>query len=236
MVSSGVGNRSVFQQTSTIQQARLTRQHRSTPTLLDNKWQAFKEVDLLTDGMQAGSPCSSKPPALLIADSMGDIFDASDPMFRLMIKVAYTPRRVTDDIEDDLVDLQYENVILWFGAHALFRINFDTLADDVRSLINAIRLRNKGTLIAVSTLIPKPRENHIAQDPIARYNAVLAQQVASFDQVQDRVVLLSSHSLFLDDKGDIVRPIMENFEDGFHLNRRGMNKLRNFWIQQLELS
>lgn len=177
-----------------------------------------------------------KKQALLIADSMGEVFQESDPLIEVVTKAAYTADRVIQDVIDCQVNIQYDNIILWIGAHTIHYVPFDTVADTYRSMINIIRSRNSAAIIAVSTIIPKPRENHLAADKIARLNNVLGQVVASFDAVVDNVLLMPSHRVFLDETGDIIRPIIDNYHDGFHLNHNGMRRLQKYWIQQLELS
>lgn len=44
-------------------------------------------------------------------------------------------------------------------------------------------------------------------------------------------------SLILSDQNlDIVRPVVENFADGLHLNVQRTHRLRQFWIKELGLA
>lgn len=231
------GDRTVLQQSTTISQARLSRQHRSTPSLLDQRLTALGEVDLLSGPRSLpGSPVSvQRRMVLLIADSMGEVFDQGDSLIMPVVKAAYTAERVVQDVTSDLVNLQYDNIIIWLGSHTIHRTDFTRVVDDFKTLVNVIRARNNNAVIAISTLIPKPRENHQTEQPFANYNALLERVVGSFQSPLEQVYLLTSHKVFLDSQGDIIRPIIDNFHDGFHLNTNGMAKLRNYWIKQLAL-
>lgn len=50
------------------------------------------------------------------------------------------------------------------------------------------------------------------------------------------VQYLTTHKLFLETDNTLSRPIIDNFDDGFHLNVHGVHKVRKFWLQQLGLS
>lgn len=59
--------------------------------------------------------------------------------------------------------------------------------------------------------------------------------VAEFQMVTNCVQFLQAHWIYLDEKLDIIRPIVDNFEDGYHLNLHGAHRLRQFWLTELGL-
>lgn len=233
IVKAGSGARTVQQETRSINQSRLSRQHRSTPVLLDREWDQSTEVGL---PLCLTPPGRRNRPVLLVADSMGAAFDQSDPIFMPVVRSAYTMDRLCDDVKQGLVDLRYDTMVIWIGSHTIHRAELSTLAQQCKDLVAEIKKRNYDILIAFSTLIPKPRENHLAAEPLARYNATLSSVVQQFDPLMDQVKLIPSHTVFLDENEDIVRPIIANYDDGFHLNLSGAARLRKFWLSQLNLA
>lgn len=234
IVTAGAGSRVISQQMHTVSQARMLRQHRSTPSLLEQRWLGFQEQELFPTSAKVDQRYGQQQ-TMLLADSMGEAFDREDVEMTVIARSAYTAARAAQDVLEGRINLQYENIILWMGAHAIFHVTFSALENDYRKLVDAIRVKNPGALVAVSTLIPKPRDNHHTQQLFQTYNDRLANVVRSYDAVMDKVSLIPSHSVFLDAKGDIVRPIIQNYHDGFHLNDNGVSLLLDFWKQQLAL-
>lgn len=175
-------------------------------------------------------------PVLLIGDSMAQCIPSTDSTFMPVTKDGYQYQQITDDINKGLIEVQYKFIIIWAGAHSIHQVKLSEVPAQLKALINAIRSRNSTAQVFISSLLPKPRENHIAEDAIIAYNRGIKTAVTFVTQQGGKVHYLPSHSLFLDQDRVIVRPIMDNFEDGFHLNIHGAHRLRRFWLQQLGLS
>lgn len=174
-------------------------------------------------------------PAIILADSMGGCFLQTDQYFRPVVKPAYGYEWMAKDIVEEVVNIQrYKNIVFWAGAHAIHQIELDQVEADLRGLINVVVPRNRKALIYVSTLIPKPRENHLTAPRFRRYNDAIQKVVLDFQKIGQEVFCLNSDRIFLDHNNDIVRPIIDNFHDGFHLNYKGAQKLRDFWVQTLQ--
>lgn len=179
-------------------------------------------------------PTVERKPVLLLADSMGGCISQSDQYITPVVKSSYNYDWMATDVVEDVVNLQrYKNILIWAGSHAIHQLDLDNVHADLKGLINVIQPRNSKAFIYVSTLIPKPRENHLTAPRFARYNNTIREVVSLFSKAGEKTFCLDSESVFLDEKGDIMRPIVENFHDGFHLNGNGAQKLRQFWLCNL---
>lgn len=175
-------------------------------------------------------------PVLLIGDSMAQCIPSTDSTFMPVTKDGYQYQHIVDDITKGLIEVQYKHIVIWAGAHSIHHVKLADVPAQLKSLINVIRIRNAAAHIFVSSLLPKPRENHLVGDAIIAYNRGIKTAVSFITQQGGHVRYLPSHQLFLDEHKGIVRPITDNFEDGFHLNLHGAHRLRRFWVQQLGLS
>lgn len=102
---------------------------------------------------------------------MGERFDLSNEFFTSLVKTRYNFDWMAKDIVEGVVNIQrYRNTIIWAGVHNIHQLDLQEIEADLRGLINVIVPRNRKALIDVSTLIPKPRENHLAVDRFGRYN------------------------------------------------------------------
>lgn len=198
----------------------------------------FQHSDLLMS-----TSCSSEyqlvsafelKPVIMLADSVGSCFLPDDEMIAPIVKMAYNYEWMAKDIVEGVVNIQrYKNIVIWAGAHSIHHIDLAQVERDLKGLINVITPRNKKAVVSISTLIPKPRENHLTAPKFQRYNDAIKNVVLEFQKGGQEVFCLRSDRVFLDTDKDIVRPIMDNFEDGFHLNRNGADKLKQFWIKNL---
>lgn len=172
--------------------------------------------------------------ALVLADSMGECLGLEE-VFTTVVKPAYNFEWIAKDVVDGIVNInRYKNIIIWAGAHAIHDIDLENVELDLRGLVNVIVPRNRKATINVSTLIPKPRENHLTAPKFQRYNEIIHNVVSDFQKTGKDVVCLNSDTVFLDNRNDIIRPITQNFDDGFHLNCVGKNKLVKFWVESLQ--
>lgn len=204
----------------------------TTPTRSENYSQSLLVSPL---GEDTSGP-TLKRTVLLLGDSMAQCIPCSDAVFMPVTKDGYRFEQIAEDIALDLIDVQYKIIIVWAGAHAIHNIKLAEVPAHLKKLVNAIRIKNALAQIYVSSLIPKPRQNHLVEDLIVAYNRGIKTAIAFIQQQGGRVHYLPSHSLFLDQEKQIVRPITDNFEDGFHLNVHGAHRLRKFWMQQIGLN
>lgn len=178
-----------------------------------------------------------KKPVLLLADSMGSCIRQDDDVIAPVVKTRYNYDWMANDVVEGVVSVQrYKNIIIWAGAHVIHDMDINEVEADLKGLVNVIVPRNRKAMINVSTLIPKPRENHLTQDKFAWYNSVIKNVVLDFQKAGQEVFCLKSDTIFLDQNSDIVRPITANFDDGFHLNPNGAQKLRQYWLENLKSS
>lgn len=220
-MSPGPGSRVVTEQIITIGETEERRQQPPSSDISSDKYNFPVVVE--------------RKPAILLADSMGGCLMQTDQYFVPVVKAAYTFDWMAKDVVDGVVDVQrYKNIVIWAGSHAIHHIELNEVEMDLRGLINVMVPRNRKARVFVSTLIPKPRENHLTAPRFHRYNQAIQNVVLEFQKNAQHVFCLNSDSLFLDSNNDIVRPIIDNFHDGFHLNYGGAQRLREFWIQTLQ--
>lgn len=221
MVQPGPGKRMITEDNITIRES-----------VQNRRSQQLASSDSSSDLLQAF--LHERRPAIVLADSMGECFRTDDDFFTPVVKSAYNFEWMAKDIVDGVINInRYKNVVIWAGAHSIHRIDFDQVEADLRGLVNVLAPRNRKAIIYISTLIPKPRENHITAPKFYRFNQALENVVSEFQKTGQEVFCLRSHEVFLDHNNDIIRPIVGNFEDGFHLNPNGADKLRTFWLENL---
>lgn len=171
--------------------------------------------------------------AIVLADSMGECFELDD-QFTLVVKPAYQYEWIARDVVDGVVNInRHRNIIIWAGAHSIHQVELDKVEADLRGLINVIVPRNRKATIYISTLVPKPRENHLTAPRFQRFNEAVQKVALEFQKTGLEVFCLLSDRVFLDHRNDIVRPITQNFDDGFHLNRNGATRLKDYWLGKL---
>lgn len=126
-------------------------------------------------------PVVEKKPAIVLADSMGECIRAEDEYFTAVVKTRYNFDWMAQDVVDGVVNVQrYKNIILWAGAHNIHQMDLNQVEADLRGLINVIVPRNRKAFINVSTLIPKPRENHLTVDKFHQFNDSIKKVVWEF--------------------------------------------------------
>lgn len=192
-------------------------------------------LDLLTETLACTQP-SLQRPVLLLADSMGRCIPATDSVILPVIKPEYRFDQMAEDIAAGAVSLSHRFVVIWAGARSVADPGFKELMVDLKALLNIVRIKNREIQVFVSTVIPQPRDQRNLQSRIATFNNELRGVVAEFQGTRTKVGLLQSHLIYLDEQLDIIRPIVDNFEDGFHLNLHGAHRLRQFWLSEMGLS
>lgn len=191
-------------------------------------------LELLVETLGCDQPRVQRP-VLLLADSLGRCIPQTDSVLFPVVRDDYPFGRMAEDVASGRIPLDHKIVIIWSGAAYVGQDTSPVFAD-LKALINIIRVKNRDIQVYVSTILPQPRDQRNLQSKIAAFNSELKTVVADFKAVKSDVVLLQSHLIYLDDKLDIVRPIVANFEDGYHLNLHGTHRLRQFWLNELGLS
>lgn len=194
------------------------------------KWSSFTDSALLLDEIVPPMP---RKPVLLIADSMGRCIENTDKDIAPIIRDDYSFDTIAADIVNDVINVRYNNIIIWAGAHNIHHMDMSMVLDHLKALVNIIRARNVKANICISSLIPKPRENHLTQPLFIQFNRIIKRMVMA--AMDGRIFFLQSHRVFLDCDYDIIRPIIDNYQDGFHLNCNGAKQLREYWGEQLKL-
>lgn len=182
------------------------------------------------------SPEKVRKQVLVIGDSMVRCLPASDAIFKMVVRDDYQFSTIAQDIVAGVIDIQYKFIIVWAGAHAIHRIDLTDVPAQLKSLVNIIRNRNPTVRIFISALLPKPREYHITETMMIAFNRGIKAAINYIRQQGFDIQYLQSHLLFLDSNRTILRPIIDAFDDGFHLNVHGAHRLRKFWLQQLGLA
>lgn len=188
--------------------------------------------ELFSESASWEQPQTQKP-VLLLADSMGRCIPITDSVIEPVVKVNYTFEQMAADIAAGVVQLQHRFVIIWSGARQLNTANLEELMNNLKVLINIIRVKNKNIQVHISSIIPQPQDHHNLQHKIACFNSQLKAVVQQYKDMLPKVIFIHSHLIYLDDNLDIIRPIVENFEDGFHLNLHGAHRLRHQWLAHL---
>lgn len=178
-----------------------------------------------------GDPPIIQKPVLLLADSMGQCIPSTDTMIQVIVKENYTWSQMKSDVSEGRVNLQHKFVIIWAGAQSVDTLKLDKVLSDVKELVDAIFIKNSNIQICVSAVLPQPKNQHRLQEKINLINQDLKTLAASLD-----IKFLQADEIYMDDSKDIIRPIVDNFEDGFHLNLHGAHRLRKFWMRLLALS
>lgn len=194
------------------------------------------ESDQAARALDRASPEKLRRQVLLIGDSMGRCLPESDAVFLPVLRDDYQFSSIARDIVAGNLDIQYRYIIIWAGAHAIHHVKLSDVPADLKSLVNVIRNRNPTVRLFISSLLPKPRENHLTEQLMISFNRGIKAAISYIRNQGYDIQFLQSHLLVLDDNKQLLRPIIDLFEDGFHLNVHGAHKLRRFWLQQLGLT
>lgn len=136
-------------------------------------------------------PVVEKKPVLVLADSMGEFLSVTDQYFTPVVKASYNYEWMAQDVVDDVINVQrYKNILIWAGAHAIHQLDMEQIELDLKGLINVIVPRNRKAIIYISTLIPKPRENHLTTPKFRNYNSTIKRVVLEYQKNRARSVLL----------------------------------------------
>lgn len=225
IVTAGDGCRSVASVTRDVQNS-------SSPVCSSFSSQGEPDRDSATSSV---SPVTVRKQVLLIGDSMARCFPFSDATFHPVIRDDYQFDSIAQQVVDSTIDIHYKFIIVWTGAHAIHQVKLNEVPAQLKSLVNVIHNRNPTVKLFISSLLPKPRENHLVEHLIVAYNRGIKAAIQYIRQQGFDITYLPSHQLFLDDDKQILRPIIDSFEDGFHLNIHGAHKICRFWLQQLGL-
>lgn len=182
------------------------------------------------------SPVTVKRQVLLLSDSMGRCIPPTDATILPVINNHYQFSAITEHVVRGNIDIQYKYIIIWAGAQANHQVNMNEVPADLKKLVNVIRNRNPTVKLFVSALLPKPRENHLTQHLMIAFNQGIKAAINYIAQQGFDIQMLQLHKLFLDSDNQILRPIIDSFEDGFHLNLHGAHRLRKYWLQQLGIA
>lgn len=223
IVADGAGRRAV-------KQPEVKEQMKSTPGSCKQEI-----MDLLTETLECNQPMLQRP-VLMLADSMGRCIPATDSVIRPMVKDTYPFDLMAEDVASGLVSLQHRWVVIWSGAHQVGTAEVEEIMADLKALVNIIRVKNKNIQICVSSVVPQPKDQRNLQSKIATFNNALKDVVAQCRADRIKVQFVPTHLIYLDEQLDILRPITDNYEDGFHLNIHGAHRLRQFWLRELGLA
>lgn len=193
-------------------------------------------VELQLAGFDPGSPPVQQKPICLLVDSMGQCIPITDSVIQVVARDDWNFANILSDVLQDKIVINTKNIIVWAGANAVRSAQVKKLSEEMKALCSALKLKNEGANLFVSALLPQPRVQHVVQDMIASVNDMIRNTAVQLQEQGVNVSFLPSHQLYLDKDNDIVRPITDNFEDGFHLNLHGAHRLRQYWLQQLGLS
>lgn len=188
-------------------------------------------IDLLDFEEDSGVPPITQKPVLLLSDSMGRCIPATDSVFQVVTKMGYTWWQIARDITEGRINLRHKHVIIWAGADSVSDIRTEKKLTDVHLLVDAILAKNPSIHICFSALVPQPKNQHLLQEKINSVNEQLHKATT-----EAKVTFLAAHSVYLDKNMDIVCPIAQNYEDGFHLNLHGAHRIRKYWVSSLSLS
>lgn len=192
-------------------------------------------LDLGFENFQKSLPVRQKPVCLL-ADSMGQCIPVTDSVIQATINEKWSFTAMEEDVRQGKVLVEAQNVIVWAGAHHLKGHLDERISEDLVKLCQVLHSKKQVLKIFISAILPQPRQHHQVAGMIQVCNDLIQETVLNLQQQGLLVQFLATHQLYLDHNRDIVRPITENFEDGFHLNLHGAHRLRQFWLKQLGLS
>lgn len=182
------------------------------------------------------SPPERQRPVLLLADSMGQCIPGTDSVIRSVAHHGWTYDKAQTDIAHGRVDINHKNIIVWMGAETVKQQAEAKVLSAIANLLDTIKLRNELAAVYISSILPQPKHQRQLHDFIVAYNRAVKSAVLQLQQQDRDIHYLPTHSVYLDANRDIIRPIVDNFEDGLHLNIHGAHRLRQFWLQKLGLS
>lgn len=220
IVADGSGRRKIVKSEITVGQKQLT--YTSSASL--------GGVDLLSQELDLWDPPATQKPVLLLSDLMGKCIPVTDSVIQVRTRDNYDCVQMVEEVVNNKLDLHRRFLIVWTGAQEMDTVVPDQFIADVQALVSAVRTKNRDVIICVSAVLPQPRNQHSLQRKINRLNTELGQTAAD-----GQFKFLPAQEVYLDQDGDIVRPIVDNFEDGFHLNLHGAHRLRRFWLNKLGL-
>lgn len=173
---------------------------------------------------------------MLLADSMGQCIPSTDSVIKTVVRDKWEFEHLQRDIADNKVNVGYKNIIIWMGAQCVGTSDTESVGEDISDLINTIRIRNGSADIYISSILPQPKQQRQLHNRILNFNRAVKTAVLDLQQQGSDIHYLPMHGVYLDQNRNIIHPIVENFEDGFHLNLHGAHRLRQFWLQKLGLS
>lgn len=183
-----------------------------------------------------GSPPERQKPVLLLADTMGQCIPLTDSMIKVVAKEDWSFALLLQEVIQGKINLSHPHIIVWVGARMTGSTPEDRVRQDLTALLDAIRARNDLAQVYVSAVLPQPKNQRSKGQLIVDMNRMIKTTIYELQQQHRKVYYLQTHKIYLDENKDIIRPIVENFEDGMHLNLHGAHRLRQFWLQKLGLS
>lgn len=188
-------------------------------------------IDLLGADEDIWAPPIIQKPVLLVADEMGACIPSSDSVFQVVVNPEYTWTRISEDIQAGKLNLNHRHIIIWCGMKQVQDSDALVATQELMDLTQVIASKNFAIKVHFSAVLPQPKNEHLLKERIALVNRRL--QAAA---KQLGATFLATDQIYLDHNGLIVRPIVNNYEDGLHLNLHGAHRLRKFWIKSLALA
>lgn len=190
--------------------------------------------------LQLSEFCASPPerqkPVLLLADTMGTCIPVTDSVIRVVMQDNWTLSQVQSDVALNKINVGHKHIIVWVGSTMVKNNVEDQVFQELQDLMESIKLRSRAAVVYISSILPQPKHQRSLQEFIIGYNRSVKKAILQL-QLQDMDIhWLPTHTVYLDHNKDIIRPIVENFEDGMHLNLHGAHRLRQFWLQRLGIS
>ena len=144
----------------------------------------------------------------------------------------YSMANYTSDIEMELIDLNYEYILIFLGTMQLGVFDARKNAREVYELVRAVNQFNKNSMITFTWLVPRPMDYPRSRCRSENFNRSLELATDDIQKKQGwNCNSMDVYRLFLNDKENIKEP-RKNFVDELYLSEARICVLRAAWLRK----
>ena len=144
------------------------------------------------------------PQILVLSDQMLSNFQHPDKYIKCLAMSGYSMRNYVSDVQDQLIDLNYEHVVIYLGTMQLGVFDAQLLCKDVIDLMQAIRQFNDNAMVTFVGIVPRPMDYQRSKVRCATFNKTLLMVTEEIRKKRNwNVGMLDVLQEFLDRAGGI---------------------------------
>ena len=171
------------------------------------------------------------PQILVLSDQMMSSFQHPDKYIKCWAMSGYTFRNYINDIRDQLIELNFQHIVVFIGTMQLGIFDPELVKNDIADLVSAVREFNRLSTVTFVGIVPCPLDHQRSKVWCATFNKLL---FSTTDELRRNrgwnCGALDMSDEFMDKGGHIKTPY-QYYIDELYLSVAGVQVVRATWLR-----